>query len=241
LGWVGLLITAVAYQVVPMFQMTPAYAKQVTGTLIPLLFALLVGWSLLPPESPTPSLITALGLAAGYAFFAVYTLRLQGRRRRRIADVTLDFWRLGLTALAAAVLIWLVPPAWIPETWWATRELMLGVLMILAFALSIVNGMLYKILPFLVWFHLQGRAVAAGASQLGLPKMRETIPAGRMRWQFRLHLATCLLAVTATWYPQYFTRPAATLMGASFLLLEYNLIGAYRLYLATTRRLAADL
>ena len=235
LGWVGLLITAVAYQVVPMFQMTPPYATRVKSTLAPLLLALLTGWSLLQFWWPGPARLVGLGLAAGYGLFAVYSMQLQNRRRRRIADVTLDFWRLGLSALAAAALIWVAAALGLmPEAWQANREMMLGVLMIVVFALSIVNGMLYKILPFLVWFHLQGQA--AGDSP---PRMRQVIPVGRMRWQFRCHLAACLLAVVATVLPQYFTRPAAAAMGVSFLLLEYNLVAAYRLYVAATRRIDA--
>ena len=37
------------------------------------------------------------------------------------------------------------------------QALMLGILMVHGMALSLINGMLYKIVPFLSWFHLQNR------------------------------------------------------------------------------------
>jgi hypothetical protein len=47
-GWVGLLIIGVAYQVVPMFQITPEYPRWLRRALVPALAALLLLWSLLP-------------------------------------------------------------------------------------------------------------------------------------------------------------------------------------------------
>ena len=47
LGWVGLLVIGVAYQVIPMFQVTPQYPRRVTAWLAWAAFALLAAWSAL--------------------------------------------------------------------------------------------------------------------------------------------------------------------------------------------------
>ena len=52
--------------------------------------------------------------------------------------------------------------------------MLLGVLMIVGFAMSVINGMLYKIVPFLVWFHLQSRRGPSGADRA----QRQGDPAG---------------------------------------------------------------
>ena len=62
LGWVGILVVGVAYQVVPMFQLTPAYPARLTRWLAPLLFGLLL---VLAPASHAPVLRLAAGDPAG--------------------------------------------------------------------------------------------------------------------------------------------------------------------------------
>lgn len=192
-GWIGALLIGVAYQVVPMFQITPEYPPLMRRWLIPAIALLLGGWSLslgwLPGLAPLPGHLLALLLA----LFAVQTLRLQGQRRRRLADVTLDFWRLAMAALLLALLGWSASQ-WLP---WPRLELLTGALFLLGFATSAVSGMLYKIVPFLVWLHLNSRLQAQGSWQGGVPHMKQIIPQGRLRWQFRLHLlALALLLLT---------------------------------------------
>jgi hypothetical protein len=226
LGWVGLLVVGVAYQVVPMFQLTPHYPAKLTRWLAVLLFALLLG---LAPASYSPALRMALEvlLATGFAIFALTTLRLQSKRRRKLPDVTLNFWRVGMISLLLAIMLWLA--AQIFSVLEVTRSygLLLGVLMIVGFAMSLINGMLYKIVPFLVWFHLQSRRGANGPK---VPNVREILPeslAGRQMW---LHFAALGALLMAVLLPAIFTYPAALLFGASNLLLWLNIISASRTY-----------
>ncbi|MDO8305560.1 MAG: hypothetical protein Q7T06_07195, partial [Herminiimonas sp.] len=44
-GWVGLLTIGIAFQVVPMFQVTPLYPIDITRVLTGALFMLLILWS----------------------------------------------------------------------------------------------------------------------------------------------------------------------------------------------------
>jgi hypothetical protein len=48
--------------------------------------------------------------------------------------------------------------------------------------------MLYKIVPFLIWLHLNKRLQRAGKWQGKVPNMKQVIPERQARWQFRLHL-----------------------------------------------------
>jgi hypothetical protein len=224
LGWILLLVVGVAYQVVPMFQITPPYPPRLSRWLTAGLFTLLllhaVG-ALLPPVAVH---IVDAGLAGGILVFALITLRLQSRRRRKLPDVALDFWRLGMASLIACVIVWLVAQFW-PA--WADSDpypLLLGVLFIGGFAISVVNGMLYKIVPFLAWFHLQAQLQAHVGS---IPTMKEMIAERWMRGQFRLHLAACALLVAATLWPQL-AIAAGLSLALSALLLWTNLLSAVR-------------
>lgn len=95
----------------------------------------------------------------------------------------LVFWLLaGLCALAK---IWPMP----------FTELSV-IVFVLGFALSVVHGMLYKIVPFLVWFHLFRGGVK------DVPNMKQIIPEVWMWRHFYLHTGTLLSALlTFIWAP----------------------------------------
>lgn len=227
LGWVGLLVAGVAYQVVPMFQLTPPYPPQLTRWLVPTLFFLLLALAMTGFSAAIQMTIKIL-LASGFAAFALTTLYLQARRRRKLPDVSLALWRIGLASLLAAIALWLA--AQLAPSVGAMRsyEILLGILMIVGFAMSIINGMLYKIVPFLVWFHLQSRREAKGTK---VPNVREILPESRSRGQMRLHIAALLTLLAAALFPALFAYPAALLLAASSLWLWLNIIAAARTYL----------
>jgi hypothetical protein len=223
-GWVLLLVVGVAYQVVPMFQITPPYAPPLARWLAPLLFALLVVLGLAPLLSPAAGPFVEAGIAGGVLVFAVATLRLQARRRRKLADVTLDFWRVGMASLIGCVGVWLaarIHPGFAASDAYA---LLLGVLFLGGFAVSVVCGMLYKIVPFLAWFHLQAQLQAKAGT---IPTMKQMIAEPSMRWQLRLHVAACVLLLAAVAWPAA-AIAAGVVLAASAALLGINLVAAVR-------------
>ena len=224
LGWVVLLVIAVAWQVVPMFQITPPYPPALSRWLVPLLFVLLLVHALAPLAHPAVGMLAEAGLAGGVLAFAVVTLRLQARRRRKLGDVTLDYWRFGMASLIASVALWLGGRVWPVLGESDAFPPLLGVVFLGGFAASVVSGMLYKIVPFLAWFHLQAQLQARAGS---IPTMKDMIPERWARWQLRLHLAACALLAGAALQPQLGIA-AGCALGASALLLWVNLLSAVR-------------
>ena len=214
-GWVLLLGIGVSYQVVPMFQLTPNYPKWLTAWLAPAIFAaLLLNLALLIPESaPRWAGFIAEGIFWALACcFAVVTLRLQTQRRRRVPDAPLSFFRLGMLSLPAAALFSLAALSF-PEAAGHLRTLS-ALAFLLGFALSLIQGMLYKVVPFLVWFHL-----FRGGVSTGIPNMKEIIPE---RWMWRhlwLHGGTLLAALLA---PSWNTAAWLVMLG---LVLQGALMG----------------
>jgi hypothetical protein len=224
IGWVLLLVVGVAYQVVPMFQLTPPYPPRLSRWLAGALFALLLFHAAAPLLPPAAAHLVDAALAAGILLFAVATLRLQSRRRRKLPDVTLDYWRLGMASLIASVAVWLAArfsPAWADSD---AYPLLLGILFIGGFAVSVVNGMLYKIVPFLAWFHLQSQLQAKAGT---IPTMKDMIAERWMRGQFRLHLVACVLLIAVPFWPQLGVA-AGSVLALSALLLWINLLSALR-------------
>jgi len=235
LGWVGILVAGVAYQVVPMFQLTPAYPARLTRRLAPALFMLLLMLAL-ANHAPAVRLALEILLAAGFAVFALTTLRLQTKRRRKLPDVSLDFWRCGMISLLLAIALWLAAQIVPAIGDMQSHGMLLGVLMIVGFAMSVINGMLYKIVPFLVWFHLQSSRGLT--SSHAVPNVREIQPESRTRWQMRLHFAALCALLAAVVFPAILFYPAALLFGASNLWL--NIVAARRTYRRVHAQLAAN-
>lgn len=226
LGWVGILVSGVAYQVVPMFQLTSSYPAKLTRWLAAVLFILLL---LLAPTIYFPALqmILKISLAAGFAVFALTTLWLQAKRKRKLSDVSLDFWRGGMISLLSAIALWFAAQVFPAIGNMQSYGILLGMLTIVGFSMSVINGMLYKIVPFLVWFHLQSRRGPNGPT---VPNVRVIMPESRTRRQMWLHFAALGTLLAAILFPATFTYPAALLFGASNLWLWLNIVAASRIY-----------
>jgi hypothetical protein len=228
-GWALMLVVGVSYLVVPMFQLTPAYPVWLTRLVPAGLFVVLCLWSLqlLPgtgvAQAWQPGVALAGMLLAG--IFAAATLWLQSRRRRRQADTTFVFWRGAMLSLLGLVASWLLFEALPQLGSHARAPLWLGVLALPGVFLSVIAGMLYKIMPFLNWLHLQRQ----GGMAMPPPNMKQMIPERAMRGQMRLHFAALVLLLAAVLWP-VLALPAGLAFSASCLWLEWNLIGAARLY-----------
>ncbi|HEX8013351.1 MAG TPA: hypothetical protein VF814_20895 [Casimicrobiaceae bacterium] len=224
LGWVGLLVVAVAHRVVPMFQLTPNYPDWMPRRFGWAVLAALTAWSAATEfGGRVASIAGAVPLAMLYATFAATTLRLQRRRRRRQLDVNVLFWRAGMLCAIGAVLGWIVSlSSELPSGF----TVAVGVLAVVGAALSLVNGMLYRIVPFLAWFHLYTRA---GASP-HVPHLKDYLADGLQRRQLWLHIASIALLVAATLWPPALARVAAVVLAASALQWLLNLLAIVRVY-----------
>lgn len=234
-GWSLLLLSGVSYYVVPMFQLTPSYPVWL-GRLLPWgLLAVLLVWAtqLLRPTTDMYSWVLLAGLLLAGTFAAV-TLRLQARRRRRVPDVTLTLFRCGMASLlaiaAAGIAVTLAPTLAVSSR----SALLIGMLALVGLFVSVITGMLYKIVPFLNWLHLQ----RLGGLTVLPPNMKQMIPEHAMVGQTRLHfaaLAALLLAVA--WPP--LTSLAGLLFAASCAWLEWNLLSGVRVYIDFRDRIRA--
>lgn len=229
-GWVLILVTGVSYQVVPMLQLTPAYpqaaVRWLTGSML-LGLIVFAALRLTSASSGWRDTVSLLFSSASALTFALLTLWLQNRRRRKVGDATLYFWRLGMICLAVFALA-------LPFVREERMQIMLAVLFLLGFAASVVSGMLYKIVPFLAWFHLQAQKPG---QTMSIPNMKQFVPEKMARRQLLLHAIGVLLCLPAPWLPGFVGRAGAVAMMASGGLLWLNLIRARRLFLANDGRL----
>ncbi|RME23025.1 MAG: hypothetical protein D6798_14415 [Deltaproteobacteria bacterium] len=193
LGWVGGLVTAVAWKVLPMFYLAPELPSRVRGGSLVAIAAGLVGplaGVLLGVESPLFLGLLALpAAAAAWLLQPVLLLRSLAARRRKRVDGSFRFWQasLGLapvTALLAAAAILLPDGRW---------PLLFGWVAIWGHAALVVHGMLTRIVPFLVWYHRFSSVVGTAR----VPAMRELLPDRAVTIGLALHLGALVAGVVA--------------------------------------------
>jgi hypothetical protein len=203
LGWVGGLISAVSWQVLPMFYGATPHSEasqRVTlagitlGIALPTLVLALDFAGVLPTSWPEPSRLAAL--CALPAVIAVWCLQpfwalrsIANRRRRRRLDASLHYWRAGL-GLAALSALLSVPAHLLSDP---RLSLAVGWIVIWGWAGLIVHGMLSRIIPFLVWFHRFSPALG----RVRVPSLRALLPDGWMRLGFTLHLTSVFVGLAA--------------------------------------------
>jgi hypothetical protein len=238
-GWVAMLVAVVSWQVVPMFQMTPAYPMPLRRALAGVLTVLLLWLSLAAwrgwPLAWLPELLIAILLA----IHAGLTLRLLSKRRRRHGDASLRFWQLGMAALLGASLL-ATAARWLPAAASERLAMAAAVLFIAGFAIPVVCAMLYKIVPFLVFLHLQQRIGANPAARHRRfpPNMKTLLPEPGQRRHLWIHAAALVLTLAGlAWPPLLHGAGLAWLL--AFALLEAHLIAALRRHRAECRQIDA--
>jgi hypothetical protein len=212
LGWVGGLIMAVSWRVIPMFYLTPNLDKTtkrrllvllLTGLILPLLVAITgVG----KDGYLSPSRLAAIAaLPAAITIWLLHpalTLRHIRNRQRKRSDASLFFWQAGLVNGLLMIPV-AVAALMLPDPRW---QVLFGWLLIWGWAATIMFGMLTRIVPFLVWFHRYSARVGLEI----VPSMRSLLPQQRIKTVFVLHLSSVLLGVIAIYFQ---TDWLAQLMG----------------------------
>ncbi|MCL2344656.1 MAG: hypothetical protein FWC58_02230 [Desulfobulbus sp.] len=222
-AWAGVLLAAMAYVVVPMFQLTPGYPARLSWWLPPLLLTLVLLWSLgVALDWPLPVRLAQGALAVSGLAFAGLTLRLQSQRRRARVDATSRYWQAGLLAALGALSLFAVATAWPAAAEYPAWTPLFAILLLAGAFIPLIAGMLYKIVPFLTWMHLQQRMQPG----LPLPNMNRLLPDQAMQRQMRVYLAALTLLVGAAWWPQWLARPAGIMLAVAGGWLWWNLLGA---------------
>jgi hypothetical protein len=240
-AWALLLLAGASFYVVPMFQLTPPYPLWLTRLFAPAVLAVTLLGSLRVTLDQKPAMEftqmlpgALLLLLAG--LYAVTTLNLQSRRRRRVSDVTLQLFRYSMGAILSVVAVGGLALLPIDGSQLRLAPLF-GVLVLAGVFVSAINGMLYKIVPFIIWLHLQRYGASLAQVKL-VPNMGVMIPSGAMLGQARMHMSAVVLLVLAVWFPAL-SFVAGMVFAASCAWLGWNLIAAVRRYAGFRRRILA--
>jgi len=224
-GWVSLLIVSVSFQVIEMFYITPKYpplmSKNFTSAIFSLLF-LKIGAIAMGFETES---ITAF-LAILFMLYGTVTLHRLYHRKRPTSDATVWFWRLGMGLLIISMTITLLDTF----TYLPIEVKKVSYFSFIGFGLSIVFAMVYKIVPFLTWFHLSNQGY------MEAPMMHDVIHPKQAKRHFYLHVLMLLFLIASLFFNIFIlTVLNAILVLLSFGFLLYHLIYAIRKYRYTQK------
>jgi hypothetical protein len=213
-GFAILIIMGVSFQVIPMFYVALDFPKFIQNKVPLLLFSLLFISSLFLYFGVNFLVLKILfvSLVISYCFYALKSLN---NRRRPVFDVTLWYWKFSLSALVIAMIIWLFN---IFES-----NYILAIVFAFGFLYSLLQGMAYKIIPFLSWFHLNSKGY------FKLPTIREFIEERYIKLHFFFHVFSLVFFVGA-YFINSFIYMASSLFLISNIIFFINILTAIKKY-----------
>jgi len=222
-GFAGILIIGVTFQVLPMFYVAPKFKQFCKKRVVILISLGLLIWFFTSVYFEEYSIIGKAWIALFFWAFATTVWIKLGRRRRPISDVTVWYWR------SASIFLTLGSFLWIFDEYFKHEYIVIvAILLGGGFILSIMIGMLYKIIPFLVWFHLNGMGY------MSIPTMNEMIDKKLSKIQFILFISSLVGFVFAFYIPSLL-KPSAIFFIISMAILQYNVVSPMLIYRKTIK------
>lgn len=216
-GWLIMLISGVSYKVVPMFYVTKEYPLFIKNHFYWIISLILIFLSLfIITDSKFVPLFKTL-LAVFTLIFSLTTLHLLKNRKRPRRDTTINLWYFAMINLSFASVFWIIS-IWIK----VEIDFLISIVFGLGFAYSLINGMLYKIVPFLTWFHLSSKMIFDA-------EMSQVIQNNYMKLQYNIFIVSYFMFLLSLLFKS-FIYVAIVLFLISSLILCYNIISAYTYY-----------
>jgi len=217
-GFAGILVIGVTFQVLPMFYVAPRFKQFCKKRVVWLISIGLFIWLITSLFFEAQTILGKAWIATFFWAFATTVWMKLSARRRPISDVTVWYWRSASLFLTLGSFLWIFDEYFKHE-----YVVMVAILLGGGFILSIMMGMLYKIIPFLVWFHLNAMGY------MTIPTMNEMINKNLAKAQFILFMASLVGFVFAFYIP-IILKVAAFSFIVSMMILQYNVIAPMLIY-----------
>ncbi len=217
-GWVFLLLNAVSYRIIPMFFVANEFPKLLKGRLYMIVMALLFGFVLFRLGENMQALsVVKILLAVCVVVFTAFSMLILKKRKRARRDISIDLWYFSMTNLTIAALLFAVS-----DFVDVKLSFSIGFFALFGGIYALINAMLYKIVPFLTWFHLSSSMVFEA-------EMSEVIKRKKMQLQVWFYYGS-YVAFAATFLFKTLLFVGAVLFFISSVLLLLNIVGGYRYY-----------
>ncbi|MCU7846362.1 MAG: hypothetical protein KZQ93_21210 [Candidatus Thiodiazotropha sp. (ex Monitilora ramsayi)] len=217
LGWVGIVLFATVFQLIPIFYVTKEIPTHIRHIAFAVIFSLLILYSLshvIASRLFENSLVLIVMLFLLLGITVLYAIH---RRKRKILDITLLFVLTGLVFLVLAAIVWVV----------GDYDLIVGVLLLGGVCLTIPIGIIYKVIPFLCWFHLQSLQVKQEKFSYSLPSMKHFISDKDAKRHYYLHVGAIFMVIISIVFPGPIVRLSGIVFSLSSIYFLKNVLFAF--------------
>lgn len=229
LGWIFTLLVAVSLQVIPMFQVTDEYSVIFKKYFFMALFVSVIVASL-QMYFNVSTIYVYIVISILLILFSVISIKLLLKRKKRLADASLYYWLTGILSLVLSVALFNYSMMFNKNL-----SVLIGFVFFIGFVVSIVNGMLFKIVPFLIWLNLNKKLAFTDRGLSSVPTMNEVISRKKMLRQYFLHLTSLIITGVSFFIPTVLFNLAMIVWLMSFGLLFLYLLQSVRLYYAVIK------
>lgn len=236
-GWVLLLIMAVSFQVIPMFHVTPEFPRYWRIALPVMLVIGLVSIVVATLVQVSFYFSSALIADVGILYSIIGLSRLRARKRK-LPDVVVSYWQWAYSCLILGCLLMIAMPI-IPLPQQGKAEVFIALTICMGFVLGVIQGMLLKIVPFLISLHLQPIAMANPNAMMLLPDHYSLISRKQMKIQFWLYLLGMVSIVVSLCYPPA-TASIGLVMLLNWLWIAYNILTASSMFYNVRKQMLAS-
>jgi len=244
-GWAGLLIIAVSFQVLPMFHVAPSFPKVISRYLSGVIFILLFVF-VFAAELAMPLLVLSYGVFSLSLFYVI------NKRKRKISDTSIRYWQLAALSLLVINFLYFLPVDYYQAGGYQdkgyqgaehqysvanpSKTILLTALFIYFYLMSVIQGMLLKILPFLSYTHLQQRCLVDFSAMQYIPHMHEFLLKKHATWLYYCHLLCGFSLLLVLFQPTYYYIFGLLLL-VEFSWLLFLMVRCMRLYFSAQTKI----
>lgn len=154
IGWVTMVIMGVSFKLIPMFTLSHGYELTLANWAFALInFGLLgINWIMHYADTGIYNLIFGIAIVSGLLLYLIQIFIIFKKRIRKKLDVGLKFSAVSFVMLGISTLLGFSFLFFDYENY-TNLTLIYGFMIIVAYISTLIVGQMYKIVPFLVWYH----------------------------------------------------------------------------------------
>ncbi len=193
-GWVGMVVMGVSYKLIPMFTLSHGYKMIFAKWAVILINVGLLGinWIMHYPDTEFYTTLFGVLIFIGIVLYLIQIYIVFKKRIRKKLDIGLKFTAVSLVILSIVTILNFSFLFFNYERV-INLTLVYGFLVLIGFASVLIVGQMYKIVPFLVWYHKYSSKVGIA----NVPMLKDMFSESLATYQFYLMISGIVLSVVA--------------------------------------------
>ncbi len=193
-GWVGMVVMGVSYKLIPMFTLSHGYKMIFAKWAVILINIGLLGinWIMHYPDTAFYTTLFGVLIFIGIVLYLIQIYIVFKKRIRKKLDIGLKFTAVSLVILSIVTILNFSFLFFNYERV-INLTLVYGFLVLIGFSSVLIVGQMYKIVPFLVWYHKYSSKVGIA----NVPMLKDMFSESLATYQFYLMISGIVLSVVA--------------------------------------------